>query len=375
MTTTAATNFQKLMDVRTALNAKFFEREKEIDAILIALLSRQHVLFIGSPGTAKSALASELSKIVEGMSYFQWLLTRFSTPEELFGPLSLKDLEQGVYKRNTAKKLPEAHLAFLDEIFKSNSAILNSLLTLINERVFYNNGGIVNTPLISIVGSSNEYPEEGEGLEALFDRFLLRFEVDYIGDDQNFISMLKGNGQNQTMPTVTINELTDLQFYTSMVAVPEEVYQKLAEIRMELKNDGIRPSDRRFKQSISVLQAKALLEQRQVVAVDDIVFLENALWEDPSQKELTSKIVRKLAQDSVVRQLEECYLDAKELENKVQNDDSTDTQLEVTQKLKVIMNSIQQLETKNPNKIAVIEPIKEKISEIKERVVNNVLGI
>ena len=98
------------------------------------------MLMIGPAGTAKSALSVELAKIVQGTEYFQWLLTRFSTPEEVFGPLSLKDLEQGVYKRNTTTKMPEANLVFLDEIFKANSAILNSLLTLINERLFYNNG-------------------------------------------------------------------------------------------------------------------------------------------------------------------------------------------------------------------------------------------
>lgn len=146
------------------------EREKEVEALLISLLSRQHMLMIGPAGTGKSALSAELAKIVQGASYFQWLLTRFSTPEELFGPVSLKELEQGVYKRNTAGKLPEAHICFLDECFKSNSAILNSLLTLINERLFYNNGQPIQTPLMTIVGSSNEYPEEDEGLEALFDR-------------------------------------------------------------------------------------------------------------------------------------------------------------------------------------------------------------
>ena len=152
-------NFSKLEEIKNALNAKFFERENEVEAILIALLSRQHMLMIGPAGTAKSALSVELAKIVQGTEYFQWLLTRFSTPEELFGPLSLKDLEQGVYKRNTATKMPEAHLVFLDEIFKSNSAILNSLLTLINERLFYNNGLPVQVPLMSVIGASNEYPD------------------------------------------------------------------------------------------------------------------------------------------------------------------------------------------------------------------------
>src|SRR5690606_20606604 len=132
-------------------------------------------------------------------NYFQWLLTRFSTPEELFGPVSLAELEKGVYKRNTANKLPEAHFVFLDEIFKANSAILNSLLTLINERIFYNNGGIVHSPLISVIGASNEYPED-ENLEALFDRFLLRFELDYIQQDSHFLSMLKENNRPLKKP-------------------------------------------------------------------------------------------------------------------------------------------------------------------------------
>lgn len=298
------TNFTKLEEIKKALNAKFFEREDEVEGILVALLSRQHMLMIGPAGTAKSALSVELAKIVQGTDYFQWLLTRFSTPEEVFGPLSLKDLERGVYKRNTATKMPEANLVFLDEIFKANSAILNSLLTLINERLFYNNGTPVKVPLISVIGASNEYPEEGEGLEALFDRFLLRFELDYIADETNFVSMMKGNGQNQVMPSMTMEELVQLQFFTDMVTIPDEVYDTLSKIRNELRDEGIRPSDRRFKQSLSVLQAKALINQRQVVKVDDIVILENALWETVDQKDNVSLIVRSHAQDVVTRKLD-----------------------------------------------------------------------
>src|SRR5690625_609264 len=232
-------NLEKLSDIKNALNNKFIEREKEVEAMLIALLSNQHLLMIGPAGTAKSALSMELSKIIEGSQYFQWLLTRFSTPEELFGPLSLKELENGVYKRNIKSKMPEANIAFLDEIFKANSAILNSLLTLINERLFYNNGHPIHSPLMTVVGSSNEYPEDDEGLEALFDRFLLRFEIDYIGDESNFISMLKGTGQQTVMPTLSLSELESLQFLCEMVSIPDEVYSTLSALRMDLKDEGI----------------------------------------------------------------------------------------------------------------------------------------
>lgn len=149
----------RIANIKSYLNQKFFEREEVIDALFIALVARQHTLLIGAPGTAKSALVMEFSQQVTGTNYFQWLLTRFSTPEELFGPVSLEALEKGVYKRNTAHKLPEADITFLDEIFKANSAILNSLLTLINERLFYNNGTPIKTPLHSVIGGSNEYPE------------------------------------------------------------------------------------------------------------------------------------------------------------------------------------------------------------------------
>jgi hypothetical protein len=123
----------------------------------------------GSPGTAKSALVRAIAQAFGG-SYFERLLTKFSTPEELFGPISLKALEQDRYERVTAGKLPEAEFAFVDEVFKANSAILNSLLTAMNERLFHNDGAPAQMPLVSLFGASNELPE-GKELEALFDRF------------------------------------------------------------------------------------------------------------------------------------------------------------------------------------------------------------
>lgn len=366
-------NLSKLVEIKTALNAKFYERENEVEAILIALLSRQHMLMIGPAGTAKSALAVELAKIVQGTKYFQWLLTRFSSPEELFGPLSLKDLEQGIYKRNTELKMPEANLVFLDEIFKANSAILNSLLTLINERIFYNAQAPIRVPLMSVIGASNEYPEEGEGLEALFDRFLLRFEVDYIADENNFLSMMKCGGQLIPMPSMTLEELIQLQNLTDEVDIPDEVYTAISQIRKELRDEGIRPSDRRFKQSLCILQGKALVNLRKTVLVDDISILENVLWESLDQKDTVSFIVRRHAQDIVIQTLDSIQTEAVEVFNYILQDQSAEAGMEATRKMKALVADLNKLKEEHHNQNAEIETLLNKVKSMQEEILNYLL--
>ncbi|WP_419957923.1 AAA family ATPase [Psychrobacillus psychrotolerans] len=367
------TNCNKLEEIRQALNSKFFERENEVEGILVALLSRQHMLMIGPAGTAKSALSSELSKIIEGSAYFQWLLTKFSTPEEVFGPLSLKGLEQGVYQRIITSKMPEANIVFLDEIFKANSAILNSLLTLINERLFYNNGSPVQVPLMSVIGASNEYPEEDEGLDALFDRFLLRFEIDFIADETNFVSMLKAAGQTIQMPFMTMEELLHLQFLTDRVVIPDEVYKALSKIRVELRDEGIRPSDRRFKQSLSVLQAKAMINQRQAVQMDDIAILENVLWEKVEQKDVVSYIIRNHAHDVITQTLYSLQNEANEVFYSILQDQSPETGMEATQKMMVLVADLNKLKNQNESRKADIDVLLNKVTSMQHEMLDRIL--
>ena len=283
---------EKLKNIREELRQMFLERADLIDGALAALLSSNHLLIIGPPGTAKSMLADELCRRIEGADYFQWLLTRFTTPEEIFGAVSLKALEQDDYRRVTARKLPEAHIAFLDEIFKANSSILNSILTLINERLFHNGKEIARVPLLTLFGASNELPEEEE-LTALYDRFLLRFVVNYIAEDFRFLRMLESQAQPQRT-ILSLMELKELQQAARALPIPAHVYRGIADIRRELNKKNIQASDRRYRQSLALLQAHAYLEGASEVQEKDLFFLEHVLWRDPAEQETVRGAIREL---------------------------------------------------------------------------------
>lgn len=300
-----------LEKVRDYLNARFLEREEVIDGLLVALVARQHAVLLGPPGTAKSELIGELAACFTGARCFRWLLTRFSTPEEVFGPVSLAALEKGSYQRVTAGKLPEAEIAFIDEVFKASSAILNILLAVMNERVFHNDGQPVNVPLISLFGASNELPEEGEGLEALYDRFLLRFQVDYIGEEGHFAALLSAS-EPPERPEVPLSELYALQAASRSVKVPPEVIEAVVSIRRELSSSGITASDRRWRQCMDLVRASAAISERDTAELSDLDPLCHALWSEPEQREAVFSVVKKISDPYGLR-LCEIQAEAKEI--------------------------------------------------------------
>ena len=336
----------KMVTIREELKKRFIERDEQVDGTMCAILAKQHLFMVGPPGTAKSMLTDEVCKRIVGADYFQWLLTKFTTPEEIFGPISLKALENDEYKRITTNKLPEATIAFLDECFKANSAILNSLLTIVNERKYHNNGTPANVPLQSLFGASNELPE-GEELGALYDRFILRYSVNYIADDSDFKAMLTMDMTNQNPETVTLAELAVMQAEAMAVKIPYEVIETLIQIRNKLKKEGIINSDRRFKQSLDILKAHAYINGRDVVGDDDLTILQHILWSQPAEIKTVSRVIVGTA-NPIMNKIPELIDQSHEIELTVQDmltnepDQASTAGVEANTKLKKIGEKLQE---------------------------------
>ncbi len=336
---------EKLKKIRDELKQMFLERGELIDGALSALLSSQHLLIIGPPGTAKSMLADEICRRIEGAGYFQWLLTRFTTPEEVFGAVSLRALEQDDYRRVTSRKLPEAHIAFLDEIFKSNSSILNAILTLINERLFHNGKEVARVPLLTLFGASNELPEDDE-LMALYDRFLLRFVVGYIAEDFRFLRMLQAAPAAERT-TLTLAELGAMQSEARALPIPDYIYRAIADIRRELKKKNLEASDRRYRQSLNLLQAHAYLAGQPEVKEADLYFLEHALWRDPQEQTEVRSTIRGLLL-GYEEEIKELLYESREVRDSARrpwetSEDRARALIEVHTKLKNILARVGQI--------------------------------
>ena len=261
---------------------------------MLALLSRQHLLLIGPKGAAKSLMIRMLAGSIEGAKYFERLLTRFTLPDELFGPVSISALKKDRFSRLTRGYLPEANFAFLDEIWKANSSILNSLLALINERLFYNDGEILNCPLETLMGASAELPQE-EALSALYDRFLLRYQVKYIAEDGHLLEMMADIRPPILKTRISLDEIQDSWEAVAAVELDRALLESVAKIRRRLGAEGLSLSDRRYKESLTIVRAKAWLSGRTYAVEDDLAVLANILWDDPASEPMVRGFVLDIA--------------------------------------------------------------------------------
>ncbi|WP_236608051.1 AAA family ATPase [Spiroplasma syrphidicola] len=183
---------ERLENLIQQLQKDVYEKDEIFRLALLAMLSGESIFLLGKPGIAKSLVARRLKFAFKNGTIFEYLMNRFSTPEEIFGPISIEDLQRGVYRRLIDKYLPTAEIVFLDEIWKAGPSIQNTLLTIINEKIFRNAGVDMKVPMKLLISASNELPAEGQGLEALYDRFIIRYIAHGLEDTGNFNHMLAG---------------------------------------------------------------------------------------------------------------------------------------------------------------------------------------
>lgn len=297
-----------------ALSDGVYEREDTIKLCLLAALAGESVFLLGPPGIAKSLIAKRLIQAFDNSSYFEYLMTRFSTPEEVFGPLSIQELkDNGRYVRLTEGYLPSAQVVFLDEIWKAGPAILNTLLTVVNEKTFKNGNDIEKVPMRLLISASNELPDENSGLEALYDRMLVRIFVNRIQSKNNFKSMLTvGTPQEIEIPVglaITDDEYHLWQRELNQLSLPTPCFDKLYQLKTMLEaevgsqcNESLYISDRRWKKAVKLLKASAYFNGRAEINPLDLLLLQECLWNSSDSYQYLHKTMQYFATDVIFDQ-------------------------------------------------------------------------
>lgn len=297
------------------MNRGIYEKETEISLSLLAALAGESIILLGPPGVAKSMVARQLKTAFGDAQSFEYLMSRFSTPDEIFGPVSIQKLKTSdTYERAVEGYLPTADVVFLDEIWKAGPAIQNTLLTVINEKIFRNGNREMHLPLKLLVAASNELPAKGEGLEALWDRFVIRIESRPIKLEKNFRAMLlevksEERGVKKQSPAaeekansnaITAEEYAGWTERIDKIGVKIEVLDAISAIRKSLRavnvdeaaeRRNIYVSDRRWKNIVRLLRTSAFMQDREEVDICDLLPIYHCLWQEPEERDAIRNIV------------------------------------------------------------------------------------
>lgn len=300
-----ASTKKRVSDLIDVLSDGLYEREEIVAVSLLSTLSGQSIFLYGLPGTAKSLIARRLSKVFKDTTHFEYLMQRFSTPEDVFGPVSIQELKQDNYIRKTEGYLPTADFAFLDEIWKSSPAILNTLLTIINERIYRNGGKDQKVPLKALIAASNETPPPNQGLEALYDRFAMRIIVNPMEGRENFEKLLDGDAVSYDIEIpnelqFSHDEYDQLSSELGKVTISKEVFAIINSIRVsldEFNKDNpkiaVYVSDRRWQKIALILKTAAFLCDRTEAIPVDTLILRHCLWTLEQNREPIDEVIEK----------------------------------------------------------------------------------
>lgn len=318
----ALSGIEKMQKIGAELNQEFVEREDVIKILQLAIISKTNALLLGPPGTAKTKITHDICSRITGSNYFEWMMNKTSDPSEILGSFSVKQMENDKFMRVTKGKLPEAHIAFLDEVYKSNAPCLNAILTIMNEHIFYNDGVAVDIPLISLVGASNEPPED-ESLAALHDRFIFRVNVAYVTDagnkkkmHNNYItSRANAATYAASNTTITLDEINALNEMSKQAVVSKDIINSFIRLISSLGREAIHVSDRRQNECFKVMQSSAVLNGRNRVVLDDFIPLVYVLWEQPEQIPVIKNEIEKMINpyDDKIKEIHENF-------NQIKND-------------------------------------------------------
>ena len=307
----------RIQSLLKSLGEGVYEKDTELSLGLLAALAGESLLLLGPPGVAKSMVARRLKDAFVNARSFEYLMSRFSTPDEIFGPVSISRLKEAdSYERAVEGYLPTADVVFLDEIWKAGPAIQNTLLTVINEKTYLNGNRPMHLPLKLLIAASNELPVQGEGLEALWDRFLIRLVSGCIEEEENFYQMIQGestpsasessrNSTQDLFSTInseafTAEEYAQIQQEIAKVTVPREVLLAITAIRRGLKDVAIEGqdvhrniyvSDRRWKKVVHLMCASAYVHDRKEVNLADLQLAIHCLWNEPDEAESIGQLV------------------------------------------------------------------------------------
>lgn len=286
------------------LSEGLYEREDSISLTLLSAIAGKPVFLYGPPGTAKSFIAKRVSSAFKDSKYFGYLMQRFSTPEDIFGPISLEELKNDRYIRKIEGYLPSSDFAFLDEIWKSTPAILNTLLTIINERVFKNGYEEIKVPLKALISASNETPPEGQGLEALYDRFIIRLMVNNIKNKDNFEKILENTKSDSYIEIdeelkISSEEWVNFHKEADNIKISKIVIDIIHNIKLSIEkfNEDNRDipiyvSDRRWQNIAYILKMSSYLNGKNEADIYESILIYNCLWSLEEHIEAVKKITK-----------------------------------------------------------------------------------